>query len=266
MDTKKSMADTKKKMGKSSYKHIPHREKPAHLVARRNARERRRVQAVNSAFAVLRTFVPVENRNKRLSKVKTLQKAIEYISHLQELLNESDCGFDINNTVNCSDNSLSSSPHSSSSSSSSVSSPSSTSSASSLILSPGSTVNLNENNIVNNNDITHLLMDTSVDIKLISQQSTEIYSDTMFLNSPDEMICDNINKENIVETKWNPNDNVNHNHNHNNNQQQHQNQHHHGNMDYFNNNTNHQYESCNYSYYQPFCSNAPYDGYSQVTI
>ena len=71
------------KSGKSVYKHIPHREKPPHLVARRNARERRRVQAVNNAFAKLRKAVPIENRSKRLSKVKTLQRAIEYIEALQ---------------------------------------------------------------------------------------------------------------------------------------------------------------------------------------
>lgn len=35
--------------------------KPAQLVARRNARERRRVQAVNGAFARLRKVVPLEN-------------------------------------------------------------------------------------------------------------------------------------------------------------------------------------------------------------
>ncbi|KAJ3657387.1 hypothetical protein Zmor_009195 [Zophobas morio] len=46
---------------KRGYKHVPHREKPAQVVARRNARERRRVQAVNSAFARLRKVVPVEN-------------------------------------------------------------------------------------------------------------------------------------------------------------------------------------------------------------
>ncbi|KAL1433550.1 hypothetical protein MTO96_012385 [Rhipicephalus appendiculatus] len=44
-----------------------HREKPAHLVARRNARERRRVEAV-----------------------KTLHKAIEYIYALQDLLDQAD--------------------------------------------------------------------------------------------------------------------------------------------------------------------------------
>ncbi|KAG8185126.1 hypothetical protein JTE90_005722 [Oedothorax gibbosus] len=71
-----------------SYKHVPHREKPPHLVARRNARERRRVQAVNTAFSRLRKCVPAENKSKRLSKVKTLHRAIEYIQMLQEMLNE----------------------------------------------------------------------------------------------------------------------------------------------------------------------------------
>lgn len=75
-----------KTSGKSQYKHIPHREKPPHLVAKRNARERRRVQAVNSAFTRLRKSVPFDNRNKRLSKVKTLQKAIEYIESLTDVL------------------------------------------------------------------------------------------------------------------------------------------------------------------------------------
>uniref|UniRef100_T1JCI1 BHLH domain-containing protein n=1 Tax=Strigamia maritima TaxID=126957 RepID=T1JCI1_STRMM len=79
-----------KKGFKSVYKHVPHKDKPPHLVARRNARERRRVQAVNSAFAKLRKCVPVENRNKRLSKVKTLQKAIEYISHMQDMIDAAD--------------------------------------------------------------------------------------------------------------------------------------------------------------------------------
>lgn len=35
--------------------------KPAQLVARRNARERHRVEAVNGAFARLRKVVPIEN-------------------------------------------------------------------------------------------------------------------------------------------------------------------------------------------------------------
>ncbi|XP_039295138.1 achaete-scute homolog 1b-like [Nilaparvata lugens] len=55
-------------------------------VAKRNARERRRVEAVNYAFTRLRRLIPLETRGKRVSKVKTLQKAIEYIAELQHLL------------------------------------------------------------------------------------------------------------------------------------------------------------------------------------
>ncbi|RWS23319.1 achaete-scute 1a-like protein, partial [Leptotrombidium deliense] len=71
-----------------SYIQVFRCEKPAHLVARRNARERKRVQAVNSAFSRLQKAVPTENQSKRLSKVKTLQKAIEYISDLMDLLDK----------------------------------------------------------------------------------------------------------------------------------------------------------------------------------
>lgn len=58
------------------------------MVAKRNARERRRVQAVNQAFYKLRKCVPIENRNKRVSKVKTLQRAIDYIRKLERILAE----------------------------------------------------------------------------------------------------------------------------------------------------------------------------------
>ncbi|XP_022658632.1 achaete-scute complex protein T3-like [Varroa jacobsoni] len=88
LETIEGVKNDKKKT--STYKHVPHREKPPHLVARRNARERRRVQAVNGQFAKLRKCVPIENRSKRLSKVKTLQKAIEYIAALQRLLEQDD--------------------------------------------------------------------------------------------------------------------------------------------------------------------------------
>lgn len=72
------------------YRHIPHRDKPPHLVARRNARERRRVQAVNNAFCRLRRHVPYENKQKRLSKVKTLRFAIDYINKLKTMVEEHD--------------------------------------------------------------------------------------------------------------------------------------------------------------------------------
>ena len=75
---------------RSTYKHVPHREKPPHMVARRNARERRRVQAVNNAFVRLRRHIPYENKNKRLSKVKTLRIAIDYIQHMQGLIADYD--------------------------------------------------------------------------------------------------------------------------------------------------------------------------------
>ena len=75
---------------KSTYKHVPHRDKPQHLVQRRNARERRRVQAVNGAFQRLRRLIPFENKHKRISKVKTLKLAMDYIDQLQALIQEHD--------------------------------------------------------------------------------------------------------------------------------------------------------------------------------
>lgn len=58
---------------------------------RRNERERFRVRAVNSAFARLRRMIPATAmRNKRVSKLKTLQKAVEYIRSLIYLLHYND--------------------------------------------------------------------------------------------------------------------------------------------------------------------------------
>ncbi|XP_055335501.1 protein Fer3-like [Paramacrobiotus metropolitanus] len=59
-------------------------------VARRNARERRRVQAVNFAFARLRKVLPTYSQKcKRISKVKTLRLAINHIDNLSRILNAS---------------------------------------------------------------------------------------------------------------------------------------------------------------------------------
>lgn len=52
------IGSSKGKAGRS--KETPAGQKPAQVVARRNARERRRVQAVNWAFARLRKVVPLE--------------------------------------------------------------------------------------------------------------------------------------------------------------------------------------------------------------
>ena len=47
---------------KSNYKHVPHSAKPPQVVAKRNARERKRVHAVNQAFVRLRKVLPFENK------------------------------------------------------------------------------------------------------------------------------------------------------------------------------------------------------------
>lgn len=58
-----------------------------HKIEKRNARERCRVRAVNDAFGRLRRLIPViKARRKRVSKVKTLRKAVQYIIELQQLL------------------------------------------------------------------------------------------------------------------------------------------------------------------------------------
>ncbi|XP_037087855.1 achaete-scute homolog 1b-like [Pollicipes pollicipes] len=57
-------------------------------VLRRNARERNRVKQVNHGFAALRNHIPGAAKNKKLSKVDTLRRAMEYIQSLQEQLEE----------------------------------------------------------------------------------------------------------------------------------------------------------------------------------
>lgn len=46
---------------KNGYRHVPHSEKSPQIVAKRNARERKRVQGVNNAFVKLRSVVPIQN-------------------------------------------------------------------------------------------------------------------------------------------------------------------------------------------------------------
>lgn len=55
---------------------------------RRNERERERVRCVNEGYIRLKEHLPIENKEKRLSKVETLRCAIEYIKYLQNLLHE----------------------------------------------------------------------------------------------------------------------------------------------------------------------------------
>ncbi|PFX28265.1 achaete-scute homolog 3-like [Stylophora pistillata] len=68
----------------------PHCLKKEHAsILRRNERERNRVKLVSDGFATLRKHIPTTPANKKLSKVETLRNAIEYIKHVQRVLNES---------------------------------------------------------------------------------------------------------------------------------------------------------------------------------
>ncbi|XP_043209225.1 achaete-scute homolog 1-like [Amphibalanus amphitrite] len=76
----------RRRLGYSSYIPPP---QPSNVL-RRNARERNRVKQVNHGFAALRNHIPSAAKNKKLSKVDTLRRAVEYIQSLQALLDESD--------------------------------------------------------------------------------------------------------------------------------------------------------------------------------
>lgn len=85
-------------------KYVPHSEKPPHLVQKRNARERRRVQAVNSAFIKLRKVVPYENKHKRLSKVGRFFTCFATVVNFFKFLLEKDGLFNLKHSqlaVNC---------------------------------------------------------------------------------------------------------------------------------------------------------------------
>ncbi|XP_056386219.1 transcription factor ATOH7 [Hyla sarda] len=53
-----------------------------------NARERRRMQGLNTAFDSLRKVVPQWGEDKKLSKYETLQMALSYIMALNRILSE----------------------------------------------------------------------------------------------------------------------------------------------------------------------------------
>ena len=67
--------------------HVPHSQRSIESVQRRNERERRRVNDVNSAFKELSKHIPfmVDNR-KKISKINILRSAITYIEYLSILL------------------------------------------------------------------------------------------------------------------------------------------------------------------------------------
>lgn len=51
-----------------------------------NARERDRTHSVNTAFCTLRTLIPTEPADRKLSKIETLRLATSYIAHLNTVL------------------------------------------------------------------------------------------------------------------------------------------------------------------------------------
>ncbi|GAA6217034.1 achaete-scute homolog 4-like [Lates japonicus] len=65
------------------------------FIRKRNERERHRVRCVNEGYARLREHLPQEFEDKRLSKVETLRAAIDYIKHLQSLLDLNVSGVEI---------------------------------------------------------------------------------------------------------------------------------------------------------------------------
>ena len=69
-----------------------HTEVPQRQVA--NARERDRTHSVNTAFSALRTLIPTEPADRKLSKIETLRLASSYISHLGNVLLLGDGGPD----------------------------------------------------------------------------------------------------------------------------------------------------------------------------
>ncbi|XP_028649292.1 transcription factor atoh7-like [Erpetoichthys calabaricus] len=55
-----------------------------------NARERKRMQGLNTAFDCLRRVVPQWGQDKKLSKYETLQMALSYIMALSSILSEAE--------------------------------------------------------------------------------------------------------------------------------------------------------------------------------
>lgn len=65
------------------------------FIRKRNERERHRVRCVNEGYARLREHLPRELEERRLSKVETLRAAIDYIKHLQSLLDLNASGMEV---------------------------------------------------------------------------------------------------------------------------------------------------------------------------
>ena len=62
IDTNNKCINQPNQKRKRGCRHVPHSEKPPQIVEKRNARERKRVQAVNQAFLRLRQALPMSNK------------------------------------------------------------------------------------------------------------------------------------------------------------------------------------------------------------
>ena len=60
------------------------------FIRKRNERERERVRCVNDGYTQLKEHLPLENKQKRISKVEILRRAIEYIRYLNAVLEKDD--------------------------------------------------------------------------------------------------------------------------------------------------------------------------------
>ncbi|XP_073967487.1 achaete-scute complex protein T3-like [Choristoneura fumiferana] len=105
-EIKYSDAHSNMEQKKYNYKSNPYTGAQAASIARRNARERNRVKQVNDGFNALRKRLPAaviaalsggarRGSGKKLSKVDTLKMVVEYIKHLQQILDESDAALGI---------------------------------------------------------------------------------------------------------------------------------------------------------------------------
>uniref|UniRef100_T1GXU8 BHLH domain-containing protein n=1 Tax=Megaselia scalaris TaxID=36166 RepID=T1GXU8_MEGSC len=73
----------------SSDSHSPNSQSPKSAKPGRlkvNARERDRTQSVNTAFTTLRTLIPTEPCDRKLSKIEILRLAKSYIEHLDAVV------------------------------------------------------------------------------------------------------------------------------------------------------------------------------------
>ncbi|MBN3271156.1 ATOH7 protein, partial [Polyodon spathula] len=87
---KSSCADSSSKFDS---KRTPVSEKTENASRRRmaaNARERKRMQGLNTAFDRLRKVVPQWGQDKKLSKYETLQMALSYIMALNSILTDTE--------------------------------------------------------------------------------------------------------------------------------------------------------------------------------